>query len=62
MTSSCTGKLGLRDSGEHTSSPNLASRNNVAHNQPVYTIPETLPTVTTSWPKAKITLRQGARR
>jgi hypothetical protein len=32
MTSSCTGKIGLREPGEHTSSSNLASRNNVAHN------------------------------
>src|SRR5262245_23060149 len=31
VTSSCAGKLGLREPGEHTSGPNLASRNNVAH-------------------------------
>src|SRR5690349_23957547 len=31
VTSSCTGKIGLREPGEHTSGPNLASRDNVAH-------------------------------
>ena len=31
MTFSCTGKIGLREPGEHTSGPNLASRDNVAH-------------------------------
>src|SRR5262249_12617725 len=31
VTSSCAGKIGLRDPGEHTSGPNLASRDNVAH-------------------------------
>jgi hypothetical protein len=31
VTSSCAGKIGLREPGEHTSGPNLASRNNVAH-------------------------------
>ena len=43
VTSSCTGKIGLREPGEHTSSPNLASRDNVAHNQNLYTILETPP-------------------
>jgi hypothetical protein len=33
VTSSCTGKIGLREPGEHTRGPNLASRNNVAHSQ-----------------------------
>jgi hypothetical protein len=33
VTSRCTGKFGLREPGEHTSGPNLASRDNVAHNQ-----------------------------
>jgi hypothetical protein len=33
VTSSCAGKIGLREPGEHTSGPNLASRDNVAHNQ-----------------------------
>jgi hypothetical protein len=32
VTSSCAGKIGLREPGEHTSGPNLASRDNVAHN------------------------------
>ena len=41
MTSSCAGKIGLREPGEHTSGPNLASRDNVAHNQNLYTILET---------------------
>src|SRR5262249_16210528 len=39
------GKIGLREPGEHTSGPNLASRDNVAHNQNLYTILETLPPV-----------------
>jgi hypothetical protein len=30
--SRCAGKIGLREPGEHTSGPNLASRDNVAHN------------------------------
>src|SRR5262245_37203623 len=33
VTSSCAGKIGLREPGEHTSGPNLASRDNVAHDQ-----------------------------
>src|SRR5262249_26210338 len=45
VTSSCAGKIGLREPGEHTSGPNLASRDNVAHNQNLYTILETLPPV-----------------
>ena len=32
VTPSCAGKIGLREPGEHTSGPNLASRDNVAHN------------------------------
>jgi len=31
MTSNCTGKVGLREPGEHTTGPNLVSRDNVAH-------------------------------
>jgi hypothetical protein len=46
VTSSCTGKLGLRDPGEHTSGPNLASGYNVAHNPTLYTILETPPPAT----------------
>src|SRR6266568_5071398 len=45
VTSSCAGKIGLRESGEHTSGPNLASRDNVAHNPTLYTILETPPPV-----------------
>ena len=45
VTSSCAGKIGLREPGEHTSGPNLASRDNVAHNQTLYTILETPPPV-----------------
>jgi hypothetical protein len=41
VTSSCAGKIGLRQPGEHTSGPNLASRDNVAHNQNLYTILQT---------------------
>src|SRR5262245_66295512 len=33
VTSGCAGKIGLREPGEHTSGPNLASRDNVAHDQ-----------------------------
>jgi hypothetical protein len=37
VTSSCAGKIRLREPGEHTSGPNLASRDNVAHNpQSIY--------------------------
>jgi hypothetical protein len=38
MTSRCAGKIGLREPGEHTSGPNLASRDKVAHNQTLYTV------------------------
>jgi hypothetical protein len=43
VTPSCASKIGLREPGEHTSGPNLASRDNVAHNQTLYTILETPP-------------------
>jgi len=36
VTSSCAGEVRLREPGEHTSGPNLASRDNVAHNQNLY--------------------------
>src|SRR5262249_15736237 len=36
VTSSCASQIGLREPGEHTSGPNLASRDNVAHNQTLY--------------------------
>jgi len=45
VTSSCARKIGLREPGEHTSGPNLASRDNVAHNRNLYTILETPPPV-----------------
>ena len=45
VTSSCAGKIGLREPGEHTSGPNLASRDNVAHNLILYTILDTPPPV-----------------
>src|SRR5262249_18993648 len=45
VTSSCAGKIGLRQPGEHARGPNLASRDNVAHNQTLYTILETPPPV-----------------
>jgi hypothetical protein len=41
MTSSCAGNIGLREPGEHPTGPNLASRDNVAHHQNLYTILET---------------------
>jgi hypothetical protein len=37
VTSRCAGKIGLCEPGEHTSGPNLASRDNVAHNHNLYT-------------------------
>jgi hypothetical protein len=36
VTPSFTGKIGLREPGEHTRGPNLASRDNVAHNRSLY--------------------------
>jgi hypothetical protein len=36
VTSSCAGELGLGEAGEHTSGPNLASRDDVAHNHNLY--------------------------
>src|SRR5262249_11294461 len=41
VTSSGAGKISLREPGEHTSGPNLASRDNVAHNETLSTILET---------------------
>jgi hypothetical protein len=46
VTSRCAGKIGLREPGEHTSGPDLASRDNVAHNRNLYTILETPPRLT----------------
>src|SRR5262245_57922190 len=43
VTSSCAGKIGLREPGEHTSGPNLASRDNVAHAPTYKAILETPP-------------------
>src|SRR5262245_11673018 len=45
VTSGCAGKIGLREPGENTSGPNLASRDNAAHSQTLYTILETPPPV-----------------
>jgi hypothetical protein len=45
VTSSCAGKIRLREPGEHTSGPNLATRDNVAHNPTLYTILKTPPPV-----------------
>jgi len=39
-------KVRLREPGEHTSGPNLASRNNIVHNPTLYTILETPPPLT----------------
>src|SRR5262249_36015516 len=52
VTPSRAGKIGLRETGEHTSGPNLASRDNVAHNPTLYTILETLPPVHPALSKA----------
>ena len=46
VTSSCARKIGLCEPGEHTSGPNLASRDDVAHNQTLYTILEKPPRLT----------------
>src|SRR5262249_19812376 len=43
---SCARKIGLCEPGEHTSRPNLASRDDVAHNQTLYTILEKPPRLT----------------
>ena len=45
VTSRRARKIGLCEPGEHTSGPNLAARDNVAHNQTLYTILETPPPV-----------------
>jgi hypothetical protein len=45
-------KTGLREPGEHTSGPNLASRDNVAHNPTLYTILQTSPPVYPALSKA----------
>src|SRR5262245_11859830 len=50
VTSSCVGKIGLSEPGEHTSGPNLASRDNVAHNPTLYTILKTPPPATAFHP------------
>src|SRR5262249_34880667 len=52
VTSRCACKISLREPGEHTSGPNLASRDNVAHNQNLYTILETPPPVHPALSKA----------
>src|SRR5262245_13747056 len=49
VTSSCAGKIGLRKPGEHTSGPNLASRDNVAHSQNLYTILWSGPAASIGW-------------
>jgi len=41
VTTSCAGKIALREPGKYTSGPNLASRDNVGHNQNLYPILET---------------------
>src|SRR5260370_16333365 len=51
VTSRCAGKIGLREPGEHTSGPDLASRDNVVHNQNLYTILETPPPAPPPFPK-----------
>jgi len=62
VTSRCAGKIGLREPGEHTSGPNLASGDNVAHNQTVYTILETPPPVIPLYRKQARTYAIRARR
>jgi hypothetical protein len=60
VTSSCAGEISLREPGEHTSGPNLASRDNVAHNQNLYTILETPPPVHPALSKAGPDIRYHA--
>src|SRR5215471_7714686 len=60
VTPSCAGKIGLREPGEHTSGPNLASRDNVGHNQNLYTILETPPPVHAALSKAGPDIRYQA--
>src|SRR5262245_1473113 len=43
VASGCAGKIGLREPGEHPTGPNLASRDNVAHDPILYTILQTPP-------------------
>ena len=45
MTSSCAGKIRLREPSKHAASPNLASRNNVTHGQTYMSILHTPPLV-----------------
>src|SRR5215472_380020 len=45
VTSSCARKIGLCEPGEHTSGPNFASRDDVTHNQTLYTILEKPPPI-----------------
>jgi hypothetical protein len=52
VTSGCAGKIGLRKPGEHARGPNLASRDNVAHNPTLYTILKTPPPVHPALSKA----------
>jgi hypothetical protein len=42
VTSGSARQIRLRQPGEHASGPNLASRDNIAHEQNLYTILETL--------------------
>src|SRR5260221_6868315 len=60
VTSSCTGKIRLREPGEHTSGPNLVSRHNVAHSQTLCTILETPPPATLLHPTLAVSLRLDA--
>ena len=60
VTSSCAGKIGLREPGEHTSGPNLATRDNVAHNPTLYTILKTPPLVHPALSKAGPGIRYHA--
>src|SRR5262249_33609086 len=52
VTSGYASKIGLREPGEHARGPNLGSRDNVAHNEDLYTILETPPPVHPALSKA----------
>ena len=59
VTSSFTGKLGLREPGEHASGPNLSARDNVAHNRTNTPFLKTPPTVITIVSKAGEASKRG---
>src|SRR5262249_41148922 len=49
VTSSCAGKIGLREPGEHTRGPNWEPREDVAHNPTLYTISKKMSSISLRW-------------